>query len=247
MRQLINFPVATFFFLSGYFEKGAANGESNILRIYKRAIKILIPFIFWSILYTVISLIYRRDSYDLASIFSNILLGKSAGHLYFIFVLLQFTLLSPILIKMTTSRMGSAIIFSITPLFLILTYTMARGGDSNFQPQLFFPAWVFFYYLGLWVKKNGKNQMKITPAIILCCTTVCLSIVESYVLMKLNYSDSFVTSQIRFSSFLYALSIINLFSAIKIEASTKANEALVYVGDCSYGIYYIPVVHNHYK
>lgn len=61
-----------------------------------------------------------------------------------------------------------------------------------------------------------------------------MSIVDEYIIQKFNLSIGFALSQIKISSF----SIINLLFVLKPYTNIKIN-VLKYIGDNSYGIYYI--------
>ncbi len=62
-------------------------------------------------------------------------------------------------------------------------------------------------------------------------------IIESFTLLKLGIDIGFAASQIRFGSFLYATMLILYFLSTAKKAG--GNDFLKYVGDRSYGIYYI--------
>ncbi len=94
-RPFINFSVATFLFLSGYLTKIDNN---NWFAFYKkRIIRVIIPYIIWTILYSI-------ESKHIESIPINLLTAKAAAPMYYIFVYIQFVLLTPLLGKLATSK-----------------------------------------------------------------------------------------------------------------------------------------------
>ena len=62
MRQFINFPVAFFMFLSGFFTKIEECGVSTSY-IVQRSKRLLIPFFMWSLFYSTIDLLINNDKY----------------------------------------------------------------------------------------------------------------------------------------------------------------------------------------
>lgn len=94
IRQIINFPVAIFIFLCGYFvniEKCLQNPKSYIFARVKR---LMIPFILWSLFYTGISLaqdIKNKNVIAWGQYLLKIAVGKASAPLYYIVVLIQLT------------------------------------------------------------------------------------------------------------------------------------------------------------
>mgnify|MGYP001451732910 FL=1 len=111
MRQLINFPVAVFLFLAGYFTKiDVAEGEP-FSYISNRGRRLLVPFLVWSSLYTLANVVRSPRSFDALKTTVKLLLGLSAGPLYFILVLMQLTVLAPFLIKVIRQQCWARVLF----------------------------------------------------------------------------------------------------------------------------------------
>lgn len=118
-RPFINFAVATFFFLSGYLTKTENNDWGNFFK--KRIYRVIIPYVIWTILYSVTS-----EWWNMSSIVWNLLTAKSAGMMYYILVYIQFVLLTPLFGKLAKSRYSwigwfiapvSVLIFKYYPLY----------------------------------------------------------------------------------------------------------------------------------
>jgi peptidoglycan/LPS O-acetylase OafA/YrhL len=67
------------------------------------------------------------------------------------------------------------------------------------------------------------------------------SIFECYIFLSLGLPESFASSQIKISSFLYSLAILNLHFVIRKYSVLPLHKGLVYMGDYSYGIFYIHI------
>ena len=76
-RPFINYAVATFLFLSGFLTK---IDNDNWISFYKKRIKrVLIPYLIWTVLYTL-------SSKNIGKLPNNLITAKAAAPLYYIFV-----------------------------------------------------------------------------------------------------------------------------------------------------------------
>ncbi|MGV8905545.1 MAG: acyltransferase [Acetobacterium sp.] len=243
MRQFINFPVAIFIFLAGYFVNIQRVQQSAGSYISNRIKRLVIPFLVWSSFYTLLTVFLAAGKVTVFDSLFKLVFGLSAIQLYFIPVLLQLAVLTPILVKGIQTNRGTKLLLWITPLYLIGLYAYAIIFKSQFAfYQTFFPAWFVFYYAGLWIKIKGyqpifrKNQ--VLKAILGCLLGLTLSVIEGYGLLALGFPEDFATIQIKVSSIFYVFTIINLLLVIKPAMANRKNKGLKYLGDHSYGIFY---------
>ncbi|MCF6462185.1 hypothetical protein C3E89_02165 [Clostridium sp. Cult1] len=111
LNQFFRFGSPIFMMVSGLvlFYNYRSIDEFNSPRFYKKKVKfILIPYILWSIIYFlydsyVYELSINRES--LLTLGRDILLGESFAHLYFIFLIFQFYIILPLLMKYLTKPM----------------------------------------------------------------------------------------------------------------------------------------------
>ena len=94
-RPFINFAVATFLFLSGYLTKIDNDNWGAFYK--KRIIRILIPYVIWTVVYTIIFL-------DLSHLHKKLLTANASFHMYYLAVYIQFVLLTPIIGKLAKSK-----------------------------------------------------------------------------------------------------------------------------------------------
>lgn len=244
MRQFINFPVAIFIFLAGYFVNIEKVKESAHSFIRNRIVRLLIPFLIWSTFYTLLTVFLAGGKVAVFDSLFKLIFGLSSIQLYFIPVLLQLAVLTPFLIKSIQTNRGTKLLLLITPLYLIGLYAYAIIFKSQFAfYQTFFPAWFIFYYAGLWVKIKGYRPLfkrnQLFNSILCCFTGLSISIVEGYGLLALGFPEDFATIQIKVSSIFYVFTIINLLMVIKPSMANSECKWLKYLGDNSYGIFYI--------
>lgn len=242
LRNIFNFPVGIFFFLSGYLVKKEKVLNNNFDYIKNRIIRLGIPFIIWSLFYTIIYIYMEYPKIETGIIISKIVKGNIAPHLYFVLVLLQFAIITPLLIKIENTK-WEKLIWVITPIYIFINFIYALHFkttiDSN---QLFFPCWIIYYFLGLKlnslkINKMGKFNKKIY---IIAFIFLLISILDSILLHKLHMESNYVYSQIRLGMIPYILLIAFIIQNNQF-VNTFNSKFLKFIGDYSYGIYYVHI------
>ncbi|MCB2293947.1 acyltransferase [Clostridium algoriphilum] len=247
-RQFVNFPVAVFVFLTAYFTN-ITKVEQKPLKYYgSRVRRLVIPFLVWSILYSIINIAKGGFNVDVTKIIFNIVTGQASTPLYYIVVLIQLVIITPLLIKCLRNKYLNLVALCITPTFLIImyAYTYITKDQIPFYATVF-PGWFLFYYIGLHVKLNGFKSRKkdgagsknVSKALIIMGCALLFSIIECYGMLYLKFPVGFASSQVKISSFLYSFSLINLIFAVKgNKIITKVN-FVTRIGNYSYGIFYV--------
>lgn len=240
-RQLVTFAVAMFFFLSGYFVKDDCLDLKGISRIG-------IPYILWSILWFTETTITGSHPVTTWKIINSIFFGGAFFPLYFLVVLLELKLLSPWMIRhIHKYAKGNQYCFYkewallITPATLIILYTIQYA--TRQQPLVYaqvFPTWFLFYYVGALTK---LGCIKVKSPFALGCTLfgLYLALLESAYINENLHVPFWAASQIKFSTFFYALSLCLLL--ISLHGEMRRNW-VVRLGEMSFGIYllHIPVL-----
>ncbi|HEY9620102.1 MAG TPA: acyltransferase [Crinalium sp.] len=240
-RQFINFAVPVFLFISGYFSVKLFNNRNDYFRFLEsRLTRLLTPYLIWSLA----GIILLRNWHEVKPIEAAILLltGQSVGPYYYIVVLLQFTLITPILIKSLTNRFLSAFIISLSPISLLILYGINLFSDGLSFPWYALPCtiWIMFYYWGIYarVKLDDAWFYKKLPVFIFCLLLcLLLSVIESQYLHERWNDSEFAASQIKVSSFAASFCFINVLMGLRkigIESHFIAR-----LGDFSFGIYLV--------
>ena len=250
IRQFINFPVAIFIFLAGYF-----TNEEKVLSdikhyyVYRGGLRLLLPYVIWSIiysLYSILSAAVAGKEIVWRTVAKNILIGKASPQLYYVLVLLQLVLITPFLLREIKKRSKiSHCLWFITPLYLVYVYiyNILKGREPLLYATIF-AAWFIFYYLGLNVRLGVvKFPLKKIPdkvVGILLGIGYSISIFEAILLMRITNNPGFAVSQIRLGCFLTNMVLIAAFLKISEKSRWQQRESwLSQIGDLSYGIYYI--------
>lgn len=242
LRQIINFAVATFVFMAGYFVNTDAMSDKEFSYkhwIICRGGRLCIPFIIWSLLYSGLELlktVHSGGEIHWRGFVCRFIVGKSATPFYYIVVLVQLTVITPWLVKIV-KRNGiiSRILWLVTPFYLVCLYIWNYiVGTSPRLYETLFPAWFGFYYLGIQVhceKKVNSNGYVVAGTLLLSC-------IEAIGLRAAGFDIGFYISQITVGSFLYSVAMIGWLLK-KSENNHGDYNLLTKIGDCSYGIFYI--------
>ncbi|MCR8657344.1 acyltransferase [Paenibacillus endoradicis] len=165
INKMSTFAVPLFLFLSGFvlmysYQKREVT-LSSVNTFYKRRVtNVIIPYIIFSCIYFTLTHIDSLSLHSFADLGEAILLGKAYAHLYYIFVMVQFYLLFPILWKKITTRKSAAIwIWLIGFIIQWAYFYINREYLSQLEdlPQLFkrtaslFVSYTAYFGCGVWI------------------------------------------------------------------------------------------------
>ncbi len=233
-RPICNLSVGVFVFLSGYLTK--TENENWFSFCKKRILKVLIPYIIWSLLYSFFS--YK----DLNQVLFNLITTKSAGTLYYIFVYIQLVLLTPVLSKIIKSKYRWTV-WLISPISLLIFkyYFLISGVEMNYYVSLIWDVcslgWISYYYLGLLIgNKLTKIKFNYKAVLVLFIISIPLQMLEGYWFHIMG--DFNCGTQLKFTSLISSsLFSILCYYYITNDKYKYKNKLLVFIGDCSFGIY----------
>ena len=233
VRPIVNICVPLCLFLSGYLTKIENRNWPALFK--KRIARVFIPYLIWTILYTIQSEDIKRLPY----IF---LTTGAASHFYYIFVYIQLVLLTPIFGKLAKSKY-SYLVWFITPVYLIfykyipLLTDVKLGGHAEIICWNLCFGWVAIYYLGLLLGNRiiVKKYSTVFLALFFVISIV-LQMGEGYWWLLLGNGNP--GSTLKFSSILTAIIFCLLVYVILEQGGfKKCNRFLVLLGDYSFGLY----------
>lgn len=233
LRNIVNFPVAMFFFLSGYFLKPI---DSKMAFYKKRLPRLIIPYCFYTCAYLGMGFVSGKEI-TIKRIMMAFLLGTASTPLYYIVVLAYFTLFAPFLLKAIQSKKASVIIFLTSAAFILIAYLFRFAGIDVWNYLKYTPAWLLFYYLGMIIKRY-KPTFKKSLLWILLSVSFISELISTALLSKVDSSIAY--SQLRFSGIFYSLILILLaYEYSKNQKNSDTCKWLSALGDDSYAIYYM--------
>lgn len=247
-KPFINFAVATFIFLSGYLTK--ADNE-NWMKFYVRRItRVLVPYIIWTVIYSIPDI----QSSGPSALVKNLLCANATTTLYYIFVYIQFVLLTPLLGKLAKSpyrQLG----WLIAPLSVILFKYIPAFGNIQLGKhiQLFWNdaclGWFTFYYLGLILgNRIIDRQFNIRNLSVLYCASLLLQMAEGYLWFTVDPAGC--GSQLKLSSILSSSIFLLITYYVLERCAPRVNRGsrepksrlLCTIGDYSFGIYLVHIM-----
>lgn len=247
LRQLINFAVPVFFFASAYFVNTKKVLGSFGGYFKPRFKKLIIPFYVWSTLYTVINVafdILTRTPIDVKDTFINWITGRVGTPFYFVLVLIQFTLLLPILVRFSESLKGKIAVYGVCGLWIVIVYAYNYiAKDSLPVYETVFLTWLIMYFSGLLCRKNSwKGKGNVVVRWLMLFGAIVLGVAETLLMMSNDISVGASTSQTRASSLLFSFALINLFFYYKEKLDNSkgvVSQILLFIGNNSFGIFFI--------
>lgn len=243
IRQALNFAVPVFLFISGYLSFKGDNINS-IEFIKKRLLRILSPYIIISSVYMIINYIIIGEFSLFKDVVLGLLFGRAMSVGYFIIVMTQFVILTPLIMKIQKKETHILIMILLSIIGLAYTYFTKLAIDSKpFSMLATFPyssimffVWYPFYHFGYVL---SKYQPKIKFSNLLLILSIALSMIEAYALNK-HGDNSFATSQIKVSSFIFSLCVC--LYIYKIRNIDIKKPWLKWLGINSFGIYLIHIL-----
>lgn len=236
IRNIVNFPVAMFFFMSGFFIKPV----DDVKAFYKKRLpKLIVPYLFYTVAYLGMSAVFG-GSINVKRIILAVFLGTASTPLYYIVVLIYFTLLAPFLLKAVHSKKMSIFVFASTPAFLFFAYAIRFKGIDIWNYLKYTPVWLSFYYLGMVIKANKPICNKSVLWVLLPVSFI-TELASSLLLSNIEGFNSY--TQLRFAGAFYSLVLILL--AYEYSKKTEKDDNskwLTVIGDDSYAIYYMHCV-----
>jgi len=257
LNQAARFCVPAFFIFAGFFTTfGSTDYFSNPseLKKYfkKRVVRLLLPYIFWSIFLFILPRILSRGS-NIGSLLLAIILGSTIEGGYFIIALTQLTIIGPLLVRFIKDRnwiyrLVIFLCFLITELvFITAGYAdwrisrWLRVGFSYFLST--FLPWSFYYVSGLalginYAKWYERKNFSLTPALILVVIFFVISIFEFFIILDVSQSLNLAASFLKPSSIVYAYLICYIFLCSWPQGLFKQKFWRL-ISDSSFGIYLI--------
>lgn len=235
-RPFINFPVATFLFLSGYLTRIE---NDNWYAFYKkRIVRVIVPYIIWTILHDLPIIIATKE----IIVLKNLLTATASEPLYYIFVYIQFVLLTPWLGRLAKSKF-QWVGWVITPISLIAFkyYSLLSGIEFHDYISIIWSDaclnWFTFYYSGLILGNKIINRnFSLNTLGMLYIISIALQMLEGFVWYE--FGENNCGTQQKLTTLLSStLFLLIVYTLIKKGNIVIKNKLLVLLGDYSFGIY----------
>lgn len=164
-NQLARFSVPMFLILSGFllFQSDLNSHFLSRSAFYrKRFDKILLPYVIWTIFYSLVLHFYFNGLQNLHMVLPDMVrhlfLGNGFTHLYFVIIIIQLYLLYPFIRKAFQKRPGlflaASLIVSLLCQSLLYLHAIKAIHLYPYYGQFYliaFPVWFFYFFLGMYL------------------------------------------------------------------------------------------------
>lgn len=234
-RPFLNFCVGLFLFISGFMSTASSWNPK------KRILKVLIPYILWTLIYSIMYNMGNPVNIPIA-FFKNIITTNACAPLYYIFVYCTFTLIIPLIDKLAKSRY-KYFGFIIAPIEILLMRTIPFITGTEIHPyiQMIMKVsclgWFTYFYLGYLIGNNlikiNISQKKLSVFLI---ASIIAQICES--LFYHIQGDVNAGTQLKLTSVITGVCVCLIIYNYIISDSHKNVKVLKLLGDNSFGIYF---------
>ncbi|PIF52355.1 surface polysaccharide O-acyltransferase-like enzyme [Pseudomonas sp. 29] len=246
--SLTRFCVPIFFMVSGALLLRRAEDISSFFK--KRLSKIIIPLVFWSVLYYTFYLFInsKLEDFSFSSAVANVIFTPAAGHLWFVYAILGIYFLVPVLSAISEDRKQSTLIYYTSIWFLfasLLPYIRLFGIDipANFGSWYFVNEIPQFYnYSGYftlgYILYNTRESKPLTKLSILAFATSATAMFF-LVLFDSSAKKAITQDYWEFKTPLVVIMSASIFYIAKNfnSALSKTQKASSYLSSLTFGVY----------
>lgn len=234
-RPFLNFSVGLFLFLSGMLSN-ASNWSPK-----KRIIKVLIPYVLWTLIYSVMYNIDNPVCIPIVFV-KNLLTGKAAAVMYYIFIYCEFTLLIPFIDRLAKSKFKyCGFLFTPIEIVLMRSLPLITGLETNKYITIIMSisclGWFTYFYLGYLI---GNKLISINPTstkiTLLWMISILFQIAEGFYYYTLGYENC--GTQLKLTSIISGVLFALMAYNYVIHGTTRNVKVLELLGDNSFGIYF---------
>ncbi len=249
-RQLLNFCVPAFFFISGYW---ASRKQIERLTEYKaflwrRLSRVLFPYLFWSFVVIGCSVAKTRN-FDGSQMFYMLLTGGACTGYYFIIAITQLYILTPVLQYLNRKLGGYGLILVLVfnmACLLALYLSRLFSVIPHLPAALPFYSWVIYYEFGLFAGERElavpTRKIRLFRPFVLYALLVSLliSMMETTAILSKFKNPAFAAFPTTYSSLLYSVCVIIGFLFYR-EYFERFPRLFWTIGRYSFGIYLIHI------
>lgn len=225
----------------------------------KRLLKVAVPFIVWSIIWYVYSIIkvgFKTGEYNFSIInFVHLFMNNKINNVYwFFYSIIGIYLLTPVIKEITKNRKVTKWFLILSFIYLTINPILENSGIGNYFQLPIINKYLFYYILGYYIKdislinrttivtKNAKSEKIKNTKILLI---VAVGVISLIALILLNYLNLYYENKVlnilmktELFGILYYFMIYILFSQIQI-TNEKVSRILKDISTLSLGVYLI--------
>ncbi len=252
IEQVVTYTIPSFLLVSGYFAAFATRkGQNTPDRkfILSRIRSLGLPYLLWTAVMTLYYHFFEGSTYSAADLLRNILTGQTTDAFYFIPLLIQFYLLTPLLIRLARDHWkGFLLAAGLLQAFVqLLRYPLLLGLDFPASGLLtwltlgwLFPGNLFWFSAGMVL---GFHLAEIRPVLIRLrwillgawAALLAAGMLEWELILRASGQD-WLTPKVTLLDNLYSLTFLGLFigfEGLRLPWTNVMND----LGTKSFGVY----------
>mgnify|MGYP003582537412 CR=1 FL=1 len=193
IESSVRFSVPIFFMLTGSFLFDKDYSTEIFLK--KRFLRVVVPFLFWSIIYILFNLTLKLkhqeslDFYSVLTFITDQLKNGSSYHLWFVYTLLGIYLFIPIISKWIRNSTNSEILYFLViwAITVLFTYPLLSIFETKIDLS-YFTGFLGYTILGYYLRKMNfeRSKKKDSIAIFLFSSGLIITISGTYFLFNLK-------------------------------------------------------------
>lgn len=240
--SISRYAVPVFFMISGALLLGRTFEIKDFLK--NRLGKIIPPFLFWSLFYSLFNRYVLNDElFNISKVVKDVFYG-SEYHLWFVYTLIGVYLIAPIIQKWIHFSKQNEIKYFL--IIWILTLFLTLPGVAIYFPKInfaYFSGFLGYFILGFYLKKFVKCPNWISYLLILLGLGITF-FGTYYFSHKNNTFYDYFYEYLSINALLVSIGVFMLFTKIE-TINDSIKPLLSKVNECSFGIYLIhPLVIN---
>jgi surface polysaccharide O-acyltransferase-like enzyme len=240
--SISRYAVPVFFMISGSLLLGRTFEIKDFLK--NRLGKIIPPFLFWSLLYSLTNrYVFTHETFNISKVIRDVFYG-SEYHLWFVYTLIGVYLITPIFQKWIHFSKKNDIKYFL--IIWILTLFLTIPGVPIYFPKIYFAyfsGFLGYFILGFYLKQYVKTKNWISYLLILI--GVLITVFGTYFFShKNNAFYDYFYEYLSINALLVSIGVFTLFSNLE-NINDKMKPLVSKFNECSFGIYLIhPLVIN---
>ena len=209
LRTIINSTVPVFIFFAGFLTTGNKYGFGTKIPM-GRCMRFLTRFVVWSVIYSLLEIFVYHNDITVKSV----IFGTNGIQLYYLLVMLQLTVLTPLFFRAKDKKLVFVICFVINianNLVHVVFYLLRKEEMRN--DMILCSCFICFYMLGVYLRNvNPDLFSKVPPRLTVPVYIVSLMfyMTSSYSLLLFTRSPLCATSFVTVAAIGYALGSIIL-------------------------------------
>lgn len=212
--------VPLFVLISGMFLLG--RNETFKESYYKRASRIFIPLISWTIIYLMfrVLLSYMEDDpISIKSLFVRVILGKPYYHMWYLFMLIGLYLITPVINKSIINLPRNTLwtVAIVLMIFGILNSGYDHFFNNNVSFILWFVNYLGYFILGFLINESKKNFSLIMLFSVYIISSIAIAILTFYTLKI--YHNTYFYGYLTPFVIIGSLSFYKLFHQLKLKSN----------------------------